>query len=194
MIAVIKLGGSLIEGASLAGWLEAIKDLGGRAVVVAGGGPFADAVRNTQKTHSFSDDAAHHMALLAMEQFALMLADLEPALVPFTTPEEADEILSAAGVPIWLPTPMVLDAPDIPASWDITSDSLAAWLAGVLGARDLILVKSVDTANLSDDPEQWAASGLVDKAFPKFTAAADCTPICLGAEQYRLLAPTLGFE
>jgi aspartokinase-like uncharacterized kinase len=194
VIAIVKLGGSLIAGNALRSWLDALKELGGRVVVVAGGGPFADAVRATQKTHGFSEDAAHHMALLAMEQFAVMLADLEPMLAPFSTQEEADEILSAGGVPVWLPTLMALEADDLPASWDVTSDSLAAWLAGRLGARDLVLVKSADTSNLSEDPADWAASGLVDKAFPGIAAAADCTPICLGPEDHRNLAAALGIE
>ncbi|HET8757356.1 MAG TPA: hypothetical protein VFM58_15160, partial [Solirubrobacteraceae bacterium] len=32
----------------------------------------------------------------------------------------------------------------LPASWDVTSDSIAAWVAGRAGAGRLVLVKAVD--------------------------------------------------
>ena len=33
---------------------------------------------------------------------------------------------------------------ELPASWDVTSDSIAAWVAGRVGAGRLVLVKAVD--------------------------------------------------
>src|SRR5215467_4429680 len=79
---VVKLGGSLIASPHLQAWLAALAASRGAAVIVAGGGPFADAVRAAQEQHPFDDRAAHRMAILAMEQYALMLAALEPGLRP----------------------------------------------------------------------------------------------------------------
>src|SRR5260370_41527482 len=79
---VVKLGGSHAFSEHLAGWVAAIAGCAGDIVVVPGGGPFADAVRDSQPKIGFDDEAAHHMALLAMEQYGCALASLNGALVP----------------------------------------------------------------------------------------------------------------
>ena len=43
---------------------------------------------------------------------------------------------------VWKPSEMVLADEDILMNWDVTSDSLAAWLAVKLNAQHLVLVKS----------------------------------------------------
>src|SRR5919198_6003309 len=78
---VVKLGGRHARSKHLAPWLDVLATCGGRAVIVAGGGPFADVVRATQPIMHFDDRAAHHMALLAMEQYALALANLRPSFM-----------------------------------------------------------------------------------------------------------------
>ena len=77
----VKLGGSLLEAAELRPWLAALAVLpGAPRVVVPGGGPFADTVRDAQARLGFHDLAAHRMAILAMQQYGLMLQALEPRL------------------------------------------------------------------------------------------------------------------
>jgi len=168
---VLKLGGSLASSGGLAGCLSALANLRGEIVVVPGGGVFADAVRAAQPRFGFSDRAAHHMAILAMEQYALMLVDRLPALVPCPTLEAMREAATAGRPAIWLPAALVLADPTIPQSWDVTADSLAAWLARRLGAARLVLVKSI-AAPRPLDIAALAADGLVDKAFPAFCADA----------------------
>jgi 5-(aminomethyl)-3-furanmethanol phosphate kinase len=138
---VVKLGGSLFGSAHLRDWLQALTREG-PLVIVPGGGPFADQVRLAQQQWRFDDSSAHHMALLAMEQFGRMLCALQPGLVAATHPAEIDHVLAEGGCPVWMPTAMALAAPEIRHSWEVTSDSLAAWLAGKLGAQRLLLVKS----------------------------------------------------
>src|SRR3954465_16072595 len=133
-LTVIKLGGSHAFAAHLTDWIEAIPALAGRIVVVPGGGPFADAVRDAQSKMGFGDEAAHHMALLAMEQYGCALAGLNRACVLADSLAAIGRALAEEQVPGWLPSRMALAANDIPCSWDVTSDSLAAWLAGGLGA------------------------------------------------------------
>src|SRR5215470_1768927 len=100
-ITVVKLGGSHARSRHLASWLDALSACGGRAVIVAGGGPFADAVRATQPIMRFDDRAAHHMALLAMEQYALALASLQPRFTLAASIAAIRRALRADRVPIW---------------------------------------------------------------------------------------------
>ena len=59
--------------------------------------------------------------------------------------------------------------PDIPRSWEVTSDSLAVWLAGVLGADRVVLIKH-RAASADRDVPALVRDGLVDPAFPRFVA------------------------
>jgi aspartokinase-like uncharacterized kinase len=146
---------------------------GGAAVIVPGGGPFADQVRAAQRQWRFDDAAAHHMALLAMEQYGRMLAALHPGLRPADTRAAIARVRRAGAAAVWMPTRMVLGEPRIAASWDVTSDSLAAWLAGRLKADRLVLVKSVALDGGPVAASALARRGIVDAAFPVY--AARCT-------------------
>src|SRR5207302_4949844 len=102
----------------------------GRVVVVPGGGPFADAVRAAQAKMGFDDGASHQMALLAMEQYGCALASLSAGWLPAASAAAIRRALDADKIPVWFPTRMVRRAPDVPCSWDVTSDSLARGLQG----------------------------------------------------------------
>src|SRR5271169_6473652 len=121
-IIVVKLGGSFALAAQLRAWLEAIEAGGGHVVVVCGGGPFADAVRAAQKRMGLDDEAANAMALLAMEQYAIAIATLNRRFVVTDSRVGIHAALRAEQVPVWAPRRMLRAAPDIPASWDVTSD------------------------------------------------------------------------
>lgn len=112
-------------------------------VILPGGGPFADAVRAFEAAHGLGAAAAHWMAILGMDQYAHALADRLPAATLVTTPAEVAASLAAGGLPVMAPFRWLRAADPFPAGWDVTSDSLAAWMAGALGAGRLILVKPV---------------------------------------------------
>jgi aspartokinase-like uncharacterized kinase len=140
-------------------------------VIVPGGGAFADQVRLAQQHWQFDDNTAHHMALLAMQQMALMIKGLKPEFVIAHAVAAIHEALNRQKTVIWSPDIIELDSAGIPSSWDITSDSLAAWLANELSATELILIKSATIdANLS--LHQLAEQHIVDKAFCNFVAQA----------------------
>jgi aspartokinase-like uncharacterized kinase len=190
---VIKLGGSLAKARTLRGWLAALARGKGRAVVVPGGGAFADTVRAEQERLHLSDRTAHHMALLAMEQYALALADICAEMTACATQRDMRDALARGSIPVWLPATMVLADRDIPESWDVTSDSLATWLAARLGAARLVLVKST-AAPRPLDPAALAERGLVDRLFPKFFDAAQLTLDWVGPGEEDRLADLLTHE
>ena len=188
---MVKLGGSLMASPVLRDWLDVLAASTGAVVVVPGGGPFADAVRAAQAALAFDDGVAHRLALLAMEQYGLMLAGIEPALRPAASRRAIARLRAAGSVPVWMPTRMALGSPDIAESWDVTSDSLAAWLARVLGAARLVLVKSAAPPPGRAAAADLVASGLVDAALPGFLARAGCPCWCIGPDGAAALAAAL---
>lgn len=164
---IAKIGGSLLrEGAPR----DLLARLAGRPhlILVPGGGALADVVRDAQPHLGLSDAAAHAMAILAMEQMAHAFRDLQPDLVPCRTLEELAAPRPAAAV--WFPARLLIGAEGIPESWQVTSDSLALWLAKALGARRLVLVKAAGAIVPSgpvaaDAIAGLSARGVLDGAF-----------------------------
>lgn len=188
---IVKLGGSFADSAHLKDWLGAIAAGGGRSVLVPGGGPFADQVRVQQRLWGFDEATAHHLAILAMEQYGRMLAALQTDLVPAASRHAMSAVLKDGRVPVWLACEMAIGRPEIPESWSVTADSLAAWLAGVLGSEHLVLVKSTDPPPGASSAQDLQQAGLVDPTFPAFLAKSGARGWCLGPGQAKLLAAAL---
>ncbi len=112
-----------------------------RLVVVPGGGPFADAVRHADTRVGLCDTAAHWMATLAMDQYAHLLASRLAGSTLVTRACEIDAALEAGRVPVLAPSRWLQEADPLPHSWDVTSDTIAGWFAGELGATAVVLVK-----------------------------------------------------
>jgi len=164
---VLKLGGSLLSSPVLSQYLQlAIQKGQGQLVIVPGGGVFADQVRLTQTQWQYDDKIAHYMAILAMQQMALLFQGLCADLVLINQVSGIRPALQQQQVVVWSPLAIELDAAGIPASWDVTSDSMAAWLAIQLSAIRLILVKSAKIP-VNATLEQLATLGVIDKAFTR---------------------------
>ncbi len=166
-LAIVKLGGSHATGPHLKDWLTAIAAEAGSIVITPGGGPFADAVRRAQASMGYGDCAAHAMALMAMAQFGCALGSLNPACRLAASRSAILRALKEGKVPVWSPEPMARAAA-LPETWDLTSDSLAAWLAGALGASRLVLVKHGRFEGVAIDAHDLAARGVVDPLFPSY--------------------------
>jgi 5-(aminomethyl)-3-furanmethanol phosphate kinase len=139
---VVKLGGGVGRGAgddALRALCRVVGELGERhpLLVVPGGAWFADAVRDADRRFELPATTSHRMGVLGMEQFGWLLSDLIPGA------ERSVEARAAAGrTTVLLPAGLPID--ELPASWQVTSDSIAAWVADRAGAGRLVLVKEVD--------------------------------------------------
>jgi aspartokinase-like uncharacterized kinase len=177
---VLKLGGSLVE----SGRIGPILELLGRAtrpmVIVPGGGPFADAVRQAQSTLGLSDATAHRLAILAMHQMAEVLIAGQPKLIPADTLPAMRKAWVARRIPVWLPYKMQERDTQIPADWSVTSDGLAARLAERLGHTAVALVKSRDVPDAATAAD-LARQGIVDQVFADVVGRADL--------EWRVLGP-----
>ncbi|MFD2238408.1 amino acid kinase [Aureimonas populi] len=163
-ILIVKFGGSSISPPDLVRWVRAMEESQRPLILVPGGGPFADVVRDYQAQVGYDDDAAHHMAILAMEQFGRALVSLGEKLVPVATQEAIGKALDDGLVPVWMPAKLVLQAGEIHHDWSTTSDSLAAWLAGRYPGASLCLIKQIDLPE-GRDLDAVSAAGVVDPSF-----------------------------
>lgn len=152
---------------ALADWLAALKRYPRPLTIVPGGGPFADTVRAAQPTMLYDNATAHAMAVLAMEQYALALANRDGSLELAASCEAIAAAQARGRIALWRPSAMVASADDIAPSWNVTSDSLAAWLAKKMGACALALIKSVDVGDGALLSEM-VRKGVVDSAVPDY--------------------------
>lgn len=143
-ISVIKIGGGL---AAVPGALDrvcsavsqAARDQ--RVVVVPGVGPFADTVREFDRQVGVSPDAAHWMAILAMDQYAHVLAGRIGGAMLVEEPGALFWAAAPGQVPVLAPSRWMRSADVLPHTWEVTSDSIAAFVSGALDAARLILIK-----------------------------------------------------
>lgn len=185
---LVKLGGSLMESAELQSWLGVLASFGGgRVVIVPGGGAFSNQVRRAQDVWGFDNRIAHRMAILAMEQYGLMMTGIRSDLRLASSPAEMERALREAAVPVWLPTAMALASPELPESWDLTSDSLAAWLANRTKAKMLVLVKPVQPPENAIAADKLSALGLVDPLFPEIAAQGNYEIRLMGKDQHVMM-------
>jgi aspartokinase-like uncharacterized kinase len=139
---VVKIGGGLLHRGGIAGLRRACEEVTELSrvrpvLVVPGGGPFADAVRRADTDDELGDALAHRLALAAMDQLGIILARLLPAAAPTAA------LRAPGGLGLLLAAPAFTGRPDVPESWDVTSDSLAVLAAGAIGAPEVILLKPV---------------------------------------------------
>lgn len=87
---------------------------------------------------------------------------------------------------------MVLDDPRIAPSWDVTSDSLAAWLCEKIRASGLLLVKSAPLEGPAIDPGVLSEGGIVDRSFPEYARTLRVPVQVLCEADLDRLAGTLG--
>lgn len=172
---VVKVGGSLFDlpdfGPRLRRWLDQL--LHNDFLLVPGGGPTADVIRDLDRLHRLGEETAHWLALRALALNARFLADLLPRALVIDDPREW-----AAGC-INILDPFAFNRRDerehareaLLHSWEATSDAVAARVAVVAGARRLILLKSVTIPErLSWD--EASRRGFVDRAFPDVVRSA----------------------
>jgi hypothetical protein len=177
MIAVIKLGGSLLaQGRDIVHVLcDYAAKKGLLLIIVPGGGPFVEPVKELSRQGCITEEAAHWMAVLAMHQYGFFLANGEVS-IPLV--ESVEEIHKVQHICIVLPYNILKADDSLPHTWDVTSDTIAAFIAHNVGETRFIKVTDVDGI-LAEDGSlikkisaheliEKGIKGCVDAELPKF--------------------------
>ncbi|MCI0493026.1 MAG: hypothetical protein L0Z07_08830 [Planctomycetes bacterium] len=153
-ICIAKLGGSLLASPNLPERLRAWLDTEVAShpevhyVLIAGGGRLVDAVREIDARTPLGDEAAHWIAIELLDATARIMGAMLPELPIVDDYTELLQRTANPGVTILRPWRFMREiepkslGQKLPASWAVTSDSIAARLAVVLGAEELVLIKS----------------------------------------------------
>lgn len=181
---VVRLGGSLLDLDQLVErWWQWLRSSGARqTVVLVGGGEAVDTLRQQQQTQGLTDEQAHWAAIAAMGANARRFAEriFGQAAEQLIADRLAGLSQLSGTLPLVFVDPLPLlreDEPQaegarLPISWDVTSDSIAARVAGLIYFRRLVLLKSSLPDN-SWNCAQAAAAGYVDRYFPTAAQGLD---------------------
>ncbi len=155
---VIKIGGSLIGNAR--NLVHILNDYAltedEQILIIPGGGIFADTVRMASGVYGISDEAAHWMAILAMDQYAHYLTDGTPARLVTGIVDIAS---IGAGASVLLVYDLLKKSESesgstsvsgirITHTWNATSDTIAGWIASQL---DATFIKATDVGGILRD-------------------------------------------
>ena len=172
-IVVVKLGGSLLERADLRDLLDEVARQRAECSLlwIVGGGAAADVVRGWDAAHHLGDEVAHWLAIEAMGLNESLLLHLLPGSRLVRSGKQlqaawADGVRAVLCTGCYVNWAEAQGEPALPRPREVTSDSLAAWVAAGLGADELVLLKSTELpAEISS--VMAAAAGLVDAWFPQ---------------------------
>lgn len=157
---VVKVGGSLFDWPALRPtlrqWLSQFQN--DNVLLVAGGGHLAEAIRTYDRVHQLGEEMSHWLAIQSLTVASRMLESFVAGMTNVTVLDvvtfcESDN--------------------QLPHSWAVTSDSIAARVADVRQATRLILLKSVDSTT-NGSWNELAQAGIVDDYFAIVASRLSC--------------------
>ena len=133
---VVKIGGSLFPVHAI----ELVKQLkGSKSLVILGGGEFANLIREYDSQVNFSDETNHWTAIDCMDIIAKLVDDKVDSSKLAYSLDEVDKISDDGLTPIFVVSEFLRSEDPFECSWDVTSDSIAAYIAHSLNANLLIV-------------------------------------------------------
>ena len=133
---VVKIGGSLFPDYAI-DLAKKLKNT--NSVIILGGGEFANLIRKYDDEINFSEETNHWTAIDCMDIIAKLVNDKVDSTKLAYTVEEVNEISDEGFTPIFIVSKFLRDEDPFECSWDVTSDSIAAYVAHLLNANLLIV-------------------------------------------------------
>ncbi|WP_304096409.1 delta 1-pyrroline-5-carboxylate synthetase [Methanobrevibacter gottschalkii] len=133
---VVKIGGSLFPNyaINLAKKLENTNSL-----IVLGGGEFANLIRKYDSEINFSQETNHWTAIDCMDIIAKLVNDKVESTKLVYSIDDAIAISDEGFTPIFVVSKFLREDDPFECSWDVTSDSIAAYISHLLNANLLIV-------------------------------------------------------
>ena len=133
---VVKIGGSLFPNYAI----ELANRLKGTdSCIVLGGGEFANLIRKYNHEQNFSEEVNHWTAIDCMDIIAKLVNDkVESAKLAYSI-EDVNVISEEGFTPIFVVSEFLKAEDPFECSWDVTSDSIAAYISYLLNANLLIV-------------------------------------------------------
>ena len=133
---VVKIGGSLFPNYAidLAKKLENTNSL-----IVLGGGEFANLIRKYDSEINFSQETNHWTAIDCMDIIAKLVNDKVESTKLAYSIDDAIAISDEGFTPIFVVSKFLREDDPFECSWDVTSDSIAAYVSHLLNANLLIV-------------------------------------------------------
>lgn len=133
---VVKIGGSLFPKYAI----ELAKRLENtNSVIILGGGEFANLIRRYDDEIDFSDEANHWTAIDCMDIIAKLVCDKVDSCKLAYSIEDVEKISDEGFTPIFVVSQFLRENDPFECSWDVTSDSISAYVAHLLNANLLIV-------------------------------------------------------
>ncbi|WP_268765970.1 amino acid kinase family protein [Methanobrevibacter olleyae] len=129
------MGGSLFPKKAIE-LADALK--GQNCLFLIGGGEFANLIRKYDSEMEFSEDVTHETAIDSMDILAKLLNDKLAFTEISYTIKKANSISNSNKIPIMICSEILKEHEPFRHSWDISSDSIAAYIANLLNAKLLI--------------------------------------------------------
>lgn len=108
-------------------------------MIILGGGEFANLIREYDSYYHFSDEASHNTAIECMDILSKLVNDKVNSTKLAYTIDEAEKISDNGFTPIFIVSEFLKNKDPFECSWDVTSDSIAAYVAHSLNAKLLIV-------------------------------------------------------
>lgn len=133
---VVKIGGSLFPKYAI----ELAKRLENtNSVIILGGGEFANLIRRYDDEINFSDETNHWTAIDCMDIIAKLVCDKVDSCKLAYSIEDVEKISDEGFTPIFVVSQFLRENDPFECSWDVTSDSISAYVAHLLNANLLIV-------------------------------------------------------
>lgn len=137
---VVKIGGSLFPNHAIC-LAEKLKNT--NSCIVLGGGEFANLIRRYNNEINFSEETNHWAAIDCMDIIAKLVDDKVESTKLAYSLDDVNEISNEGFTPIFVVSEFLKTEDPFECSWDVTSDSIAAYIAHSLNAN-LFIVTNVN--------------------------------------------------
>jgi aspartokinase-like uncharacterized kinase len=175
---IIKLGGSLLSLPNLREKFHrwCCENSHPLTLVMVGGGGMVDAVREVNRSNPLPEEFAHWLCMDLLRHTARLAHQILGDVELVESIDDLQQLILGSTIASTMPNIAIVQVEicfarnlsnlGLPASWQVTSDSLAAALSQMYEAEEVVMMKSTDVPSGYQKLAELADAGIVDRYFP----------------------------